>query len=365
MENNLSTKIKYIVYLTTNTINKMIYIGIHATENPFGFDNYLGCGCWANRPSTYKRSRTRFQFAVNQFGPKVFIRKTLHVFDTLKEALDMEALLVNAEFIKRPDVYNMVLGGRSVGSFPKEIHQFDLDGSFIKTWESAESAAHYFNVSAVNIRLAARTNCTSCGYFWSWIGDRDLDISNYTAFISHECVYKFNSVGELVGVFDTVASAAKDANSIPRLILNAISGRTKSKGFYYSYNEDFIIDETVYNKLTKIYLYKLDGSFFMEFNSPRLCADYFNDAKTSRIYAAIRTGGLYKGYQISSEKLPFMKAIEKCNAPKKVAQFDLNGNLINVWDTIEAPFRKYGAGVKKCLKGAQNKTKGFIFKYVE
>ena len=45
MENNLSTKIKYIIYLTTNIVNKMIYIGIHATENPLGFDNYLGCGC--------------------------------------------------------------------------------------------------------------------------------------------------------------------------------------------------------------------------------------------------------------------------------------------------------------------------------
>jgi hypothetical protein len=68
----------------------------------------------------------------------------------------------------------------------------------------------------------------------------------------------------------------------------------------------------------------------MEFASPRECADYFKDAKTSRIYAALRTGGLYKGYQISKDKLPFMKLMEKSNAPKKVAQYDLNGNLIKV-----------------------------------
>ena len=365
MENNLSTKVKYIVYLTTNTVNKMIYIGIHATENPFGFDNYLGCGCWANRPSTYKRSRTRFQFAVNQFGPDAFIRKTLYVFDTLKEALKMEALLVNAEFLKRPDVYNMVLGGGSSGSFPQEIHQFDLDGSFIKTWESAELAAYYFNVSAVNIRLAAKLNCTSCGYFWSWIGDKNLDISKYTAYVSHDCVYKFDNTGNIVKIFNTVKAAAEEAKSTSRLILNAIAGRTKSKGFYYSYNEDFTIDENVYNKINNVYLYNLDGSFFMEFGSPKECADYFNDVKTSRIYAAIRTGGLYKGYQISKDKVPFMKSMEKRNTPRKVAQYDLEGNLIKTWDTVEAPFKKYGAGVKKCLKGAQNKTKGFVFKYVE
>ena len=365
MENNLSKNLKYIVYLTTNTVNKMIYIGIHATENPYGFDQYLGCGCWANRPSTYQNSKTKFQLAVKQFGPKAFIRKTLYVLPTLKEALSKEADLVNEDFIKRSDVYNMVLGGGSVGSFPQEIHQFSLNGKFIKTWNSAEDAAHYFNVSAVNIRLAARINCTSCGYFWSWIGDKDLDLINYKPYISNEVVYKFDESGNLVNCFPTVKDAAKEANSSTRLIFNAIAGRSKSKGFYYSYDEDFKIDVSIYNKITNVYLYNIDGSFFKEFSSPRECANYFNDTKTSRLYAAIRTEGLYKGFQVSKEKLPYMKAITKCNAPKKVAQYDLNENLIKIWDTVEAPFKEYGSGVKKCLKGAQKQTRGYIFKYLE
>ena len=114
-----------------------------------------------------------------------------------------------------------------------------------------------------------------------------------------------------------------------------------------------------------MYLYNLNGDFFKEFNSPRECVNYFGDEKTSRLYAALRTGGLYKGYQVSKEKLPFMKFIKKSNAPKKVAQYDLNNNLIKIWDTVESAYQMYGAGVKKCLKGAQNKTKGYIFKYLE
>lgn len=35
---------KYIVYLTTNLVNKKIYIGVHGTENPDKFDGYLGNG---------------------------------------------------------------------------------------------------------------------------------------------------------------------------------------------------------------------------------------------------------------------------------------------------------------------------------
>jgi hypothetical protein len=38
MGNNYKT----IVYLTVNTVNKKIYIGIHDTENPDKFDGYIG-----------------------------------------------------------------------------------------------------------------------------------------------------------------------------------------------------------------------------------------------------------------------------------------------------------------------------------
>lgn len=51
---------KYIVYCTTNLINKKIYIGQHLTKNPDKFDEYLGCGVYANRPSTYNKPKTAF-----------------------------------------------------------------------------------------------------------------------------------------------------------------------------------------------------------------------------------------------------------------------------------------------------------------
>ena len=123
---------KTIVYLTINNKNRKIYIGIHETENPDKFDGYLGCGIYVNSPKTYKNGGTLFQRAVNKYGPNNFYRKTLHVYDNLKEAEEMEAHLVNYDFISRTDTYNMTLGGNIPPLLTKKVYQFDLKGNLIK-----------------------------------------------------------------------------------------------------------------------------------------------------------------------------------------------------------------------------------------
>lgn len=46
---------KYIVYITINTKNNKMYIGVHSTEDPTLFDGYIGCGVNIFAPSTYKK----------------------------------------------------------------------------------------------------------------------------------------------------------------------------------------------------------------------------------------------------------------------------------------------------------------------
>lgn len=192
-----------------------------------------------------------------------------------------------------------------------------------------------------------------------------LNIDEYKIPKNNSNVYKFDSDGNLIAEYDTVKKAAHTAKSTERLILRSISEKTKSKGFYYSYDRNFTICSSTYNKLSSVYIYNLDGTFYKEFSSPRECADFFGDVKTSRIYSAVRTGGLYRGYQISKEKLPFMKSIKNTNEKRKVGQYTLDGVLIKEWDSIESAFKQYGPGVKKCLKGLINKTKGYVFKFIE
>ena len=103
---------KYIVYQTVNKVNNKIYVGVHGTETPDEFDGYIGNGISIYRPATYLNPKTPFQYAVKKYGVKAFIRTTLKIFDEEEDAYKMEAEIVNEDFLKREDVYNLALGGR-------------------------------------------------------------------------------------------------------------------------------------------------------------------------------------------------------------------------------------------------------------
>lgn len=86
----------YLVYKTTNLVNGKIYIGKHETNNID--DGYLGSGKLLKR-------------AIEKYGEENFKREILFECSTREEMNAKEAELVNEDFLKRKDVYNIKLGG--------------------------------------------------------------------------------------------------------------------------------------------------------------------------------------------------------------------------------------------------------------
>ena len=224
---------KYIVYLTTNTINGKIYIGVHKTQSS-QFDGYLGCGVKINKPSSYKFSQTPFQRAVSKYGVKSFIRSTIKEFTNQQDALNLESELVDLNFIKRNDTYNITLGG---GYPPAEecvkVHKYSLSGEYIKSYNSIKDAAFDTKGNkSINIARSAKDpkHRQSGGFLWSY--DKLEKLEMYDQYNKPRKVAQCDEKGNVIKIYNTVRECKVDFCGCVHVLTGA---RKQCKGFTFKY----------------------------------------------------------------------------------------------------------------------------------
>lgn len=359
---------KYIVYLTINKKNKKIYVGVHGTETD-KFDGYLGCGVYAYKSATYKKSKTAFQCAVNKYGPDSFVRVTLRTFDKENDAYDLEAKIVNEVFIKRSDVYNMVVGGKSrdFAINDKAVYQYSLDGYFINEYHSIMKASRKTNTPKTTLGNAVYNKTCANNSFWTDYKVEKLNLKEYKVATSKIKVYQYNENGEYEKEYESVTFAANSFGREPTAISRAIKAGYKFENKYFSYekNLNYSRAKSEYVRNLTVHQYDLKGNYIQSFNSKADAVRSIGE-KSDRIGNAIKMQHTFGGYQWSYEKVDSMpdKSNEHYSSPRKVAQCDLEGNVIKIYDSVSKCKKDFSA-CDHVLSGKRNKTNGYFFKYID
>lgn len=86
----------YTIYKTINKINGKFYIGCHQTFDIN--DEYFGSGLYLKN-------------AIKKYGIENFDKKIIAIFNNPEDMFKMESEIVNEDFVKRNDTYNIKEGG--------------------------------------------------------------------------------------------------------------------------------------------------------------------------------------------------------------------------------------------------------------
>ena len=105
----------------------------------------------------------------------------------------------------------------------QEVSQWDLQGNFIQTYQSAAVASKETNITAQNIYKCLKKERETAGnYYWTYEGELPI--------ITKKQVYQYNKQGNLIQIFNNKAEAAKSLNLDSGSISKVCQGKRKTCG---------------------------------------------------------------------------------------------------------------------------------------
>lgn len=286
-------ELKYIVYITINLCNGKFYIGIHKT-NPKVFDGYIGNGIYRQGDAT---ESFPFHKAVRKYGYNNFKRTIIKIFpyteEGKKQALDLEAILVNETLIKSKSVYNIALGGNNstIDSY-KKIYMYDLKGEYLRSFKGSREAAAFIGQSDImTVMHAIRNNCegktqSSFGYYWSY--KKEFNYNNKVK----TPIAQYTLSGKFIRHFDSIVEAETELhlNSIQQAITKGYSCGNYQWKYYNGDNSDIssLLNIFTKNKILPIIMSDKSGNIIKEYSSVLECVKENPDLSTSQINRVLK-----------------------------------------------------------------------------
>jgi hypothetical protein len=178
------------------------------------------------------------------------------------------------------------MGSNNIHS--KKVYQYDLDGNFIKEWNCGlREIGRILGKNYNNIGDCCRGKTkTSGGYQWSY--EYKTKLTQVKAYDNKSCykkVYKFNYLGDIVNVYESLTIASFENNTEKSILSSVILNKKNHHNFMYSYDINFRVD---FSRISHFHKIEVNGEvidvtnkeIMKMFNVSRY---YFGSVKSGKI----------------------------------------------------------------------------------
>lgn len=212
------------IYLITNKINNKKYVG-QSTDIMYRWHQHC-----ININRSNKRSLIKS--AMKHYGIDNFTFEILEVCppEELNEKEKFYISKYNTYYLaEKSNGYNMTLGGEGQNGNGKKVKQYDLDGNFIKEYNSIIEASRQCHVSDTGISNCCAKRRKQCGGFL-WCYDGQEILSPYKS--KGKKVIQYDLDGNYIQSFNTMKEASLSLNCSLQLISMCCRKEVKSAANY-------------------------------------------------------------------------------------------------------------------------------------
>lgn len=182
-------------------------------------------------------------------------------------------------------------------------------------------------------------------------------------------IEQYSLSGEYIKTYPSARQASLDLNISQSAISNCITGKSRWAGGYQwkkvgSDKEIMPIQTSNIIFYSKVIKYDLDGNFLNIYDNLSDAAKQNNGHK-SGISKACKKNTTYLGFLWKYQDDD--KEIQKVKKKPKIGQYDLNNNLLNVFETISQAGRITNtsiSNISEVCKGKRKTANNFIWKYI-
>lgn len=226
------------IYKFENKINGMVYIG-----QAINLEERYKKHCKNINDKSHKED---FYVGLREFGLSNFDYCILEEFSEFDQnKLDeLEKYYIEKYNAIKPNGYNMVPGGTNGAGLAKgrSVQQYDLKGNFIAEYPSAHQADYATGINYSSICACCRgEKMHTKQYQWKYSNDEKVitNISNNISKIMDRKILQYSLDKNFIQIYDTMDEASKKTNTSKSLISRACNHLANTgNGFLWRFEDD-------------------------------------------------------------------------------------------------------------------------------